>query len=232
MSNTRDFSGLKDAEGWSTVRHHKETPKTMSSFARKPYPAQPPRFSREQYAAEERMRKEEAVKRAEQERRAQSELNEVNFPSMGSAFAEAAAPKASAWSKSGKELAEAWKTADEENRLRALAEEMARKEEEERERREAERYLRVPRYRMSARPDEDTYYEDEEEPPANGGAGYRPPPQDEGWERVEKKTRVQRERRMSEEDDAPASSVWEDEVQNDTFDSHARPGRRDGDSIW
>lgn len=226
MSNTRDFSGLKDAEGWSTVRHHKEAPKTMSSFARKPYPAQPPRFSREQYVAEERLRKEEAAKRAEQERRAQSELNEVNFPSLGSAFAEAA-PRASAWSKSGKELASAWKEADEENKVKITMEERARKEEEERERRETERYLRAPRYRMTARPDEDTYYEDEEEPPANGGAGYVAPPQDD-WTRVEKKTRIRKEHHIvDEEEDAPVSSVWEEEDQ-----SHTRPGRRNEDSIW
>lgn len=191
----------------------------------------PPRISHEQVMLEERQKKVDAAKKAEQDRLQQAELNDVNFPSLGSAF-DAGAPKATAWSKSGKELAQAWKQADDQHQAEMRAEELARKEEEDRERREAERYLRRrPQYAISAR-NEDTYYEDEDEPPTNGGAGYHPPPQDDGWARVEKKTRVRREHHMSEDDDAPPDSVWDDGTQNDQFDTHARPGRRNDDSIW
>lgn len=216
MSNTRDFSALKDSEGWSQVRSRRPP-------MQKPY--RPAAFNVEQ----ERRNRAEAQRTAEEKRLQQAELSEVNFPSLASAFG--AAPKPSAWSKSGTELAAAWKQADEEHTAQQLAEQYARQQAEERERRDRERYLSIPRFRQQYT-HEDTYYEDEEEPPCNGGAGYAPPPQDD-WEKVQKKAKVRRPKNTVEDEDQ-GPTVWEED-HDDTpcdFDWTARPGRRNNDSLY
>lgn len=221
MSETRDFSALKSSEGWTTVRRQKEAPRPPRTFA--------PRSSRFDIEQERRARM-DAQKKAEEDRLRQAELNEVNFPSLGSAFAEGSKP-ANAWNKSGKELATAWRVADEEQETQRKAEEYLRRQEEERERRDTERYLSIPRFRSSVR-NEDTYYEEEEEE-CNGGAGYAPPPRDD-WETVQKKIKPRREQHhpvVDQED----PTVWEDDMddnQNGDFDWSARPGRRNNDSLY
>jgi hypothetical protein len=226
MSNTRDFSALKSEEGWSTVRRDNRRPENRRPQIRITSPQQAIREEREARAR--------AIREAEERRVAQAELNEVNFPSLASSFA---APKPSVWAKSGTELAQAWKSADEERAARLHAEEALRRQEAERERRETSWYLsRCMMSRTARRYEQDTYYEDDEEdelPPANGGAGYAPPPQDD-WERVQKKTRVRRERDPLAEKEEP-SSVWEEDQDDgpaDGYDWTARPGRRNNDSLY
>lgn len=224
MSETRDFSGLKDSEGWSQVRNNRRAPMQKPNVQRQVY--RPAHFDVEQ----ERRARADAQKKAEEDRVRQAELSEVNFPSLASAFG--AVPKPSAWSKSGTELATAWKQADEEHIAQLQTEQYARQQAEERDRRDRENYLRIPRFRMLAR-QEDTYYEDDEEPPANGGAGYAPPPQDD-WERVQKKAKVRRPKNSMEQDEDEPPTVWDedhDETPSD-FDWSARPGRRNNDSLY
>lgn len=226
MSDTRDFSALKGEEGWSTVRHRKENPRLPKMFTPQRQPTRP-------RMEDPRVVREEAEKKAREERHRQAELNEVNFPSLASAF-EATVPRPSAWAKSGKELATAWRTADEEHETQQRADAYARQQAEERERREAERYFHLPRFRPSVRNDEDTYYEDDEEPPCNGGAGYAPPLQDD-WERVQKKAKPRRPKNTMEQDEDEPPTVWDIDPDLDyvgDFDWSARPGRRNNDSLY
>lgn len=176
----------------------------------------------------ERRSREDAQKKAEEERIRQAELNEVNFPSLASTFA--SGTKASAWAKSGKELAQAWKEADEQQDQQKKADAYLRQQEAERDRRDAERCLRIPRFRVQAQ--EDTYYEDEDDQECNGGAGYSPPPRDD-WERVQKKTRVRKENHPIVADGEP-DSVWEEDQEHlpSEYDWTARPGRRNNDSLY
>lgn len=225
MSETRDFSGLKDSEGWSQVRNNRRPTMQKSNVQRQTY--RPAHFDVEQ----ERRARTDAQKNAEQDRLRQAELSEVNFPSLASAFG--AAPKPSAWTKSGTQLATAWKQADEEHTAQIQAEQYARQQAEERDRRDRENFLRIPRRTHMSYTHEDTYYEDEEEPPANGGAGYAPPPQDD-WERVQKKAKIRHTKNSMEQDEDEPPTVWDedhDETPSD-FDWSARPGRRNNDSLY
>lgn len=108
------------------------------------------------YEQRDRQRAEEAKRKEEQEARSR-ELNDVNFPSLGSSFAAGGPSSGHTWTKQGSQLAKAWSEATEEQQM---IEKMRREREERKQYQSHGLSFPLPVRRVVAR---DNYYEEEEE---------------------------------------------------------------------